>query len=200
MSDPLGGFVPDTVKNDKPVREAVLKLGYVVTDRAEVMLGKEKLTKESPEYWGIEPLVTDLQCEIGCLMKKRKPRTFADMKKITKKLNLTDEQLLKELDEMSLNGILEWNYENDKHEKQWVLPMYVPGAAEFANMNADILRDHPEMGRFFERMSRLPLEKVTPMVPLGGAGIGMHVIPVEKAIEMTNNTASVEHISHWLDK
>ena len=133
-------------------------------------------------------------------MKKRKPRTFADMKKITKKLNLTDEQLLKELDEMSLNGILEWNYENDKHEKQWVLPMYVPGAAEFANMNADILRDHPEMGRFFERMSRLPLEKVTPMVPLGGAGIGMHVIPVEKAIEMTNNTASVEHISHWLDK
>lgn len=200
MSDPLGGFVPDTVKNDKPVREAVLKLGYVVTDRAEVMLGKEKLTKESPEYWGIEPLVTDLQCEIGCLMKKRKPRTFADMKKITKKLNLTDEQLLKELDEMSLNGIIEWNYENEKHEKQWVLPMYVPGAAEFANMNADILRDHPEMGRFFERMSRLPLEKVTPMVPLGGAGIGMHVIPVEKAIEMTNNSASVEHISHWLDK
>ena len=43
------------------------------------------------------------------------------------------------------------------------------------------------MGRFFERMSRLPLEKVTPMVPLGGAGIGMHVIPVEKAIEMENH-------------
>ena len=56
------------------------------------------------------------------------------------------------------------------------------------------------MGRFFERMSRLPLEKVTPMVPLGGAGIGMHVIPVEKAIEMENHSVSVEHISHWLDK
>ena len=49
-------------------------------------------------------------------------------------------------------------------------------------------------------MSRLPLEKVTPMVPLGGAGIGMHVIPVEKAIEMENHSVSVEHISHWLDK
>ena len=38
------------------------------------------------------------------------------------------------------------------------------------------------------------------MVPLSGAGIGMHVIPVEKAIEMENHSVSVEHISHWLDK
>jgi NADPH-dependent glutamate synthase beta subunit-like oxidoreductase/Fe-S-cluster-containing hydrogenase component 2 len=67
-------------------------------------------------------------------------------------------------------------------------------------MNADILEEHPEMGRFFERMSRLPLEKVTPMVPPGGAGIGMHVIPVEKAISMENNSISIEHISHWLEK
>ena len=50
---------------------------------------------------------------------------------------------------MSYNGIIEWNYENPQHEKQWVLPMYVPGAAEFANMNEQVLKDHPEMGRFF---------------------------------------------------
>ena len=56
------------------------------------------------------------------------------------------------------------------------------------------------MADFFERMSRLPLEKVTPMVPPGGAGIGMHVIPVEKAIEMENQSIDIEHISHWLKK
>ena len=67
-------------------------------------------------------------------------------------------------------------------------------------MNSDMLEKNPELGRFFERMSRLPLEKVTPMVPPGGAGIGMHVIPVEKAISMENNSVSIEHISHWLDK
>ena len=67
-------------------------------------------------------------------------------------------------------------------------------------MNKQVLEEHPEMGRFFERMSRLPLEKVTFMVPPGGAGIGMHVIPVEKAIETINNSVSVEHISYWLDK
>ena len=198
MSDPLGGFVPETVKNDEPAREAVLRLGKVVTDRAEVLLGKEKLTKESPEYWGIAPLVTDEQCEIAIRMKKRKPRTLADMKKLCPEYS--EEELLKQLADMSENGIIEWNYENPQHEKQWVLPMYVPGAAEFANMNKDVLDEHPEMGRFFERMSRIPLEKVTPMVPLGGVGIGMHVIPVEKAIGMENKSVSVEHISHWLDK
>ena len=38
------------------------------------------------------------------------------------------------------------------------------------------------------------------MVPLGGAGIGMHVIPVEKAIPAAQESADVEHISHWLKK
>ena len=65
MSDPLGGFVPETVKNDEPAREAVLRLGKVVTDRAEVLLGKEKLTKESPEYWGIAPLIRDHRVAVG---------------------------------------------------------------------------------------------------------------------------------------
>jgi len=49
-------------------------------------------------------------------------------------------------------------------------------------------------------MTRLPLEKITPMVPPGGAGIGMHVIPVEQAIAMENQSVDVEHISHWLKK
>ena len=198
MADPLGGYVPDTVKNDEPIREPIARLGKMISDRLEVMLGKEKITKESPEYWGLAPICTDEQALIAIKMGKRKPRTFAQIKKLTK-IN-DDEYLQKQLDEMSNNGLIEYNWENPQHEKQYVLPMYVPGSAEFTNMNADVLRDHPEMGRFFERMSRLPLEKVTPMVPLGGAGIGMHVIPVEKAIEMENHSVSVEHISHWLDK
>ena len=67
-------------------------------------------------------------------------------------------------------------------------------------MNANILDSNPEMGTFFEHMSRLPLEKITPFVPEGGAGIGMHVIPVEKAIQMENESVDLEHISHWLNK
>lgn len=193
MSDPL---FPNP-NPGKPFREPVARLAKVITDRIPVVLGKEKITKDSPEYIGLEPLCTDEQAEIAILMKKRVPRTMADMIRLTGK----DEAYLeKQLEEMSYNGLIEYNWENPQHEKQWVLPMFVPGSAEFSNMNAKVLEEHPEMGRFFERMSRIPLEKVTPMVPPGGAGIGMHVIPVEKAIEMENNTASVEHISHWMDK
>ena len=46
MADPLGGFVPETVKNDEPIREPIVRLGKLVSDRMEIMLGKEKITKE----------------------------------------------------------------------------------------------------------------------------------------------------------
>ena len=38
------------------------------------------------------------------------------------------------------------------------------------------------------------------MVPPGGAGIGMHVIPVEKAIETEQEAIGLEKISYWLHK
>ena len=49
-------------------------------------------------------------------------------------------------------------------------------------------------------MTTLPLEKVTPMVPPGGAGIGMHVIPVEKAIDMNNESISIDCIEKLRDE
>ena len=45
-----------------------------------------------------------------------------------------------------------------------------------------------------------PLNGLTPMIPPGGAGVGMHVIPVEKAIEHESTSIDIEHIEYWLDK
>ena len=196
MADKLAGFVPDFIEKEQE-REIILKLGHMVTNRIPYRLGLKKLTKYDPEYWGLSVLCTDEMAELALAMGVRNPRTLKEMVKITGKDEKYIEQLL---EEMSFNGVVEYNWENPQREKQYVVPMFVPGSAEFTNMNATILEKHPEMGRFFERMSRLPLEKVTPMVPPGGAGIGMHVIPVEKAIEMNNESISIEHISHWLDK
>ena len=196
MADHLAGFVPDFVEKEEP-REVILKLGHMVTNRIPYRLGMKKLTKYDPEYWGLSVLLTDEMAEIALKMGVRKPKTLAEMVKIT---GMEEKHLEELLETMSYRGIVEYNWENPTHTKQYVLPMFVPGSAEFSNMNAAILAEHPEMGRFFERMSRLPLEKVTPMVPPGGAGIGMHVIPVEKAIEAENESIDLEHISHWLDK
>ncbi|MGN0141965.1 MAG: FAD-dependent oxidoreductase [Roseburia sp.] len=178
-------------------RELILKLGKKITDRIPYKLGMEKLTTEDPEYWGLAGVVTDEMAEVALCMDVRKPITLPALAKKTKK---PEAELEKLLQEMAVVGLVEYNWENPRHEKQYVLPMFVPGSAEFMVMNKAQVEEHTEIADFFEHMSRLPLEKVTPMVPLGGAGIGMHVIPVEKAIPAAQESSSLEHISYWLNK
>ncbi|SEQ90426.1 NADPH-dependent glutamate synthase beta chain [Treponema bryantii] len=174
------------------VRPLILELGQKITDR----LGR-KINENDPEYWGLNEIVTDEMAEVALKMDVRKPVTLPQLVKLTGK---SEEYLEKIMMDMAIAGLIEYNWENPKHEKQYILPMFVPGSAEFTNMNQKQLEEHPKLGRFFDRMTFEPLVKVTPMVPEGGAGIGMHVIPVEKAIEAENTSVSVEHISHWLDK
>lgn len=133
----------------------------------------------------------------------------------------TDEEFDELLDKLAYFGMLEYDYgdhykagehgpqeftEKDgvkfgpREEREYWVPLFVPGSAEYTNMNTELMDRHPELAMFFERMTFLPLEKVTPMVPPGGGGIGMHVIPVEKAISMENETMDIEHISYWLKK
>lgn len=187
-------FTPDP---NEPFREPIAKLGKKITDRIPQKLGLKKITRNDPEYWGLAGVLTDEEAELAVKLGVRKPKTLAEIVKLS---GLEEKKCEALLEEMSRKGLLEYNWENPKHEKQYVLSMYVPGCAEFFNMNANILDSNPEMGTFFEHMSRLPLEKITPFVPEGGAGIGMHVIPVEKAIEMENESVDLEHISHWLNK
>ena len=187
-------FTPDP---NEPFREPIAKLGKKITDRIPQKLGLKKITRNDPEYWGLAGVLTDEEAELALKMGVRKPKTLDEMVKLS---GLTKDKCEALLEEMSRKGLLEYNWENEAHVKQYVLPMYVPGCAEFFNMNAHILDSNPEMGTFFEHMSRLPLEKITPFVPEGGAGIGMHVIPVEKAIEMENESIDLEHISYWLEK
>ncbi len=184
-------------QDDGPARESIIKLGKMMTDRIPQKLGIKKITKEDPEYWGLAGVLTDEEAEIALKLGVRKPKTLPEISKLT---GIPAKKLEAKLQKMSVKGILEYNWENPAHEKQYVLPMFVPGAGEFFNMNAEVVKAHPEVTLFFEHMSRLPLEHVTPFVGEGGNGIGMHVIPVEKAIEMENESIDLEHISYWLSK
>lgn len=183
--------------HSEPPRKSILKLGKKITDRIPQKLGLKKITQDDPEYWGLAGVLTDEEAEIALKMGVRKPKTLQEMVKLT---GIPEQELEPKLQQMSIKGILEYNWENERHEKQYVLPMFVPGSAEFFNMNSNIIEEHPEVTLFFEHMSRLPLEKVTPFVGPGGNGIGMHVIPVEKAIEMESESIDLEHISYWLSK
>ncbi len=187
-------YTPD---HNEPFREPIAKLGKLITDRVPQKLGLRKITRDDPEYWGLASVLSDEEAELALKLGVRKPKTLTEIVELS---GLGEAKCEAMLEEMARKGLLEYNWENDRHEKQYVLPMYVPGCAEFFNMNAELLDSNPEIGIFFEHMSRLPLGKITPFVPEGGAGIGMHVIPVEKAIEMENESVDLEHISYWLDK
>ena len=182
---------------DRPPRENLLKLGAMITNRIGL-----KTTVDDPEYWGLDGVLTDEMVDVALKMGVRKPKTLAQMVKLT---GMEEGRLEKLLGEMSWLGLIEYNWENldgknPNHEKRYILPLFVPGSAEFLNMRRSQIDEHPEVAAFFERMTMLPLEKITPMVPPGGAGIGMHVIPVEKAIETEQSAIGLEKISYWLDK
>ena len=182
---------------DRPPRENLLKLGAMITNRIGL-----KTTVDDPEYWGLDGVLTDEMVDVALKMGVRKPKTLAQMVKLT---GMEEGRLEKLLGEMSWRGLIEYNWENldgknPNHEKRYILPLFVPGSAEFLNMRRSQIDEHPEVAAFFERMTMLPLEKITPMVPPGGAGIGMHVIPVEKAIETEQSAIGLEKISYWLDK
>ena len=185
------------IPRDEHPRENLLKLGSKITNRIGL-----KATADDPEYWGLASVMTDEMVEVALKMGVRKPKTTEQLMKLTK---MEREPLEKLLTEMAWLGIVEYNWENldgknPNHEKRWILPLFVPGSAEFLNMRKSQIDQNPEVAAFFERMTFLPLEKITPMVPPGGSGIGMHVIPVEKAIESENEAIGLEKISYWLEK
>ena len=193
--------------------EKIAKLGKIITDRKEALLGIEKISKESPEYWGIDCGLQYVKRRYGedietdCLdtalkMGKRKPKTFAQMKELT---GYDDERLTKVLEALCQASLVEYHKENldgknPNHETRWVLDMFVPGSAEIMVMRPEISPETPQVADFFERMTYLPLAGITQMVGPGGCGIGMHVIPVEEAIPAESKSLDVEHISHWLKK
>lgn len=201
---------------DKEPNPKLLKFVRGVTDR---LPGKLKGIKaEDPEYWGfacifedeMTPQERDDSLDLLLKMKTRKKYPYGELKQMS---GYEKERFDAIVDKLSYFGMLEYDF-GDKYTKDgpipgttreredrhyWV-PLFVPGSAEYTNMNTKLMDRHPELAMFFERMTFLPLEHVTAMVPPGGAGVGMHVIPVEKAISMENTTMDIEHISYWLKR
>jgi NADPH-dependent glutamate synthase beta subunit-like oxidoreductase/Fe-S-cluster-containing hydrogenase component 2 len=204
---------PARHREDKEPSPKIIALGRKITDVAGHIFGGVKV--EDPEYWGLAEIITEEMAEVGLTMKKRTPYTFAEMCKLNHITPDGEEKFQKLLDEMSYIGLIEYDYgyhydhngrTQEPTERRYILPMFVPGSAELFNMEElpdgsnPRLQDHPDIASFFERMTCIPLEGITQMVPPGGAGIGMHVIPVEKAISMENQSVDIEHLSYWLSK
>lgn len=182
------------------------KLAAKITDVVPHKLLGVKTT--DPEYWGLREVLTEPMIDILLKMKQRKHYVFEDLQKMNKDINPVELQKL--LDQMSVIGIIEYDYgdnyawdhplEDKPKVKRYMLSYFVPGSAELMNSSEDRIAKNPAVANMFERMTFIPLAGITEMLPPGGGGVGMHVIPVEKAIENEQESIDVEHISHWMKK
>ena len=190
-------MLPEYVCEDPEKEKLILKLGTMITDRYLIKYTNTMKT-DDPEFWALNEVLTKEEARF--LLNFKKTRVAYDTKQLAKMNNMTEEECQKMIDHLLWVGVLEMNRENADHHKQYNVPIFVPGSAEFMMMNDELTAQHPNLATFFNLMTQMPLENVTPMIPPGGAGVGMHVIPVEKAIEHENQSLDIEHISHWLNK
>ncbi|MCR5333070.1 MAG: FAD-dependent oxidoreductase [Bacilli bacterium] len=185
------------------------KLAKKITDVVVHKITGIKTT--DPEYWGLREVLTIEMVRVLNKMKLRKFYTFEELLVMNKKeYGNNPVAFQKLLDDMSIIGILEYDY-GDRYEwerprddlpkiKRYRLCFFVPGSAELMNSTVDRIAKNPPVASFFERMTFIPLAGITQMLPPGGDGVGMHVIPVEKAIEQNPEAIDVEKISHWMKK
>lgn len=217
-------FHPDAMGDPAP-REKILKIGKKITDVIEHKVGK--VTSDDPEYWGLAGIISEEEADILLPMKVRQPYTISELWALCKVEEDYKPRFQELLDDLSFKGVLEYDYgyhydHNGRtappSERRYILPMFVPGSAELFNIDESgsgekpcydetgapsyntRLKEHPELAYFFERMTYNPLAGKTHLLPPGGGGVGMHVIPVEKAISMENQSLDIEHLSYWLKK
>ena len=200
-------------QGEKNPNKKYLKLGKKITDNVPHKLFGVK--SEDPEYFGLREVLTEPEVDICLKLKQRKWYKLEDIVKLMKK-EMTPVQVKETLDLCAVHGIIEYDYgdhytdegpvnkewteEYKAQEKRYRLSYFVPGSAELFNSSVDRIEKNPPVANFFERMTFLPLEHITSMIMPGGNGIGMHVIPVEKEVEMNKESVKLEKISYWLQK
>lgn len=135
-------------------RDNIDKLARRITDRIPAKV--KKLSQTDPEYECLNEILNDEQCDLCLCFEVRKPLSFEE---VVKRSGWPAGRVNRVLNEVCDIGMIEYNWENEDHHKQFVLPQFVPGAAEFMVMNKDLVEEHPIVADFFEKMTRLPLGK-----------------------------------------
>jgi len=185
------------VCTDPEKKKLVMKLAVMITDSIPRKL-PGGMKENHMDFWILDRLLT--KDEVKFMLSFEKRRVGYTTAELAAKNNMTVEEAQKVIDHLIWIGIVEQNRDNaDQHIQYWI-PKWVVGSGEYMVEHATLPDEHPEVATMFNLAPQEPLELAAKLVPPGGAGIGMHVIPVEKAIDASSKSVSVEHLSHWLQK
>ncbi|MBO5513517.1 MAG: FAD-dependent oxidoreductase [Mogibacterium sp.] len=183
--------------DDPEKKKLVKKLAVMITDNIPRKL-PGGMKENHMDFWILDRLLTKEEVKFMLSFKKR--RTGYTTPELAERNNMSVEEAQKIIDHLIWIGILEQNRDNpDQHIQYWI-PKWVVGSGEYMVEHPMLCETNPEVATMFNLAPQEPLELAAKLIPPGGAGIGMHVIPVEKAIDAEVQSVSVEHLSHWLDK
>ena len=191
--------LPQDYKCDDPEKEAMIKkLVALITDDMELQIPKKVVTGD-PDFWLLDKLLTKEQ--VAFMLKFKKKRTVKlTAAQMAEKFRMQEDEARDTAEEICRIGLMEYDRENDRHEKQYFIPKWVVGSGEYMLMTGKLMEQHPEIATFFHYASMVPVGKHAHNAPPGGGGLGMHVIPVEEAISCNSEAVSIEKLSYWLKK
>ena len=183
--------------DDPEKKRLVIKLAKMITDS---LLRKlpGAMHENHMDFWILDRLLTKEEVKFMLSFKKR--RTFYRVEQLAEMNKMSVEDTQKMLDHICNIGLIEYNRHNEERALQYMVPKWVVGSGEYMVEHKTLCDEHPEVATMFNLAPQEPLAMTSPMIPPGGAGIGMHVIPVEKAIPADSKVTSVEQLSHWIDK
>ena len=182
---------------DPEKEKLVKKLAVLITDNIPRKL-PGGMKENHMDFWILDRMLT--KDEVIFMLSFKKRRSPLTTKELAARNHMSEEAAQKVIDHLLWIGILEQNRDNADHHIQYLIPKWVVGSGEYMVEHPTLPDEHPEVATMFNLAPQEPLELAAKLIPPGGAGIGMHVIPVEKAIEANSESVSVEHLSHWLQK
>ncbi|MCR4804725.1 MAG: FAD-dependent oxidoreductase [Clostridia bacterium] len=189
--------VTDHKCDDPEKKELVLKLARMITDNIPRKL-PGGMKENHMDFWILDRLLT--KDEVKFMLSFGKRRFGLTTPELARRNGMSEEEAQRVIDHLLWIGIIEQNRDNaDQHIQYWI-PKWVVGSGEYMVEHPTLADDHPEVATMFNLAPQEPLELASKLIPPGGAGIGMHVIPVEEAIDGASKSVSVEHLSHWLQK
>ena len=183
---------------DKEKEALVRKLAFMISDDITFRSAKD-IKNEDPDFWLLDRLLTKEEVRFMLSFKKKRVVKLS-IEEMAARNKMSVEKAQELADHICGIGLMEFDRETEDRHRQYFIPKWVVGSGEYMMMNGKLLEEHPEVATFFHYASSVPVGKVAHMVPPGGGGLGMHVIPVEKAIDATGQAVSLERLSYWLNK
>lgn len=171
----------------QPILDLANKIG-----RTKAGTGREAIPY-GPEYYALEPILTDEQAQIAMHLAFREKRSAKDIAQLSGK---PLETVRVALEYIAWAGVAFVNTVNG--EDMYWHDIFVPGHLEMINNNKELVAKYPQVAEAFYFFGSKKGPMAAGIMPIGAGP--MRVLPIERAINGESRRASYEELSKHLNE